>query len=101
MFHIPYLDHAWHIFSVVLTENAFVDRNRMIELLAEDGIGSSVHYKPLHRMSYYQQYYELKPEDFPNTEKIWRGCFSLPIYSLLLLDDAKFVVERIKHHLKF
>jgi len=99
--HVPNHDHAWHLFSVVLNEKANVDRNKMIELLSKDGIGSSVHYKPLHRMSYYQKKYQLKPECFPNTEKIWQGCFSLPIYSLLLPDDAKFVVNRIKYHLGY
>ena len=71
----------------------------MIEWLAEDGIGISVHYKPLHRMTYYRKHYDLKSDLFPNTEKIWRGNFSLPIYSLMTEGDAQYVVEKVKKNL--
>ena len=98
--HVPHRDHAWHLFPLVLNEEAIIGRNQIIDQLAKDGIGTSVHYKPLHRMSYYRDQYNLKQESFPNTEKIWRGNFSLPIYSLMSVDDAQYVVERIKHHLR-
>ena len=98
--HVPYRDHAWHLFPLVLNEKATIGRNQIIDKLATDGIGTSVHYKPLHRMSYYRDKYNLKQESFPNTEKIWRGNFSLPIYSLMSKDDAKYVVDRIKYHLR-
>jgi len=97
--HVPYEDHAWHLFPLVLNEEATVGRNQMIEQLVEDGVGTSVHYKPLHRMSYYRKQYDLKPESFPNTEKIWRGNFSLPIYSLMSEADARYVVEKVKKNL--
>jgi dTDP-4-amino-4,6-dideoxygalactose transaminase len=97
--HVPYEDHAWHLFPLVLNEEAAVGRNQMIEQLAVDGVGTSVHYKPLHRMSYYRKQYDLKLESFPNTEKIWRGNFSLPIYSLMSEADAQYVVEKVKENL--
>jgi dTDP-4-amino-4,6-dideoxygalactose transaminase len=50
--------------------------NRFIALVAERGIGTSVHYKPIHRMTYYRERYGLRPEDFPNAEQRWRGCVS-------------------------
>ena len=80
-------DHAWHLFPVVLKENAPVSRNRFIELLGKRGIGTSVHYKPLHRMTYYRERYGLKAEDYPNAERIWKGCVSLPIYPSLTDDE--------------
>jgi dTDP-4-amino-4,6-dideoxygalactose transaminase len=97
--HVPHKDHAWHLFPIVLNKKATIDRNQLIEKLAEAGIGTSVHYKPLHRMSYYQKQYKLKPEDFPNTEKIWQGNISLPIYSLLNEENAIYIVDRIKYFL--
>ena len=89
-------DHSCHLFWIVLNENALVTRNRFIELLAEAGIGTSVHYKPLHRMTYYRDRYGLKPEDFPNAERHWRGCVSLPVYPSLTNDELAYIVEQVK-----
>jgi dTDP-4-amino-4,6-dideoxygalactose transaminase len=89
-------DHSCHLFWVVLRDNAPVSRNRFIELLAEAGIGTSVHYKPLHRMTYYRDRYGLKPDDFPNAERHWKGCVSLPVYPSLSNDELACVVEQIR-----
>jgi len=93
---VPIEDHAWHIFPIMLDEKAPVSRNRLIELLAEKGIGTSVHYKPLHRMTYYRERHGLRREDFPNAERIWRGCVSLPIYPSLSDDDLAYVCDTIR-----
>ena len=90
-------DHAWHLFSIVLNERSRVTRNRFIELMAEKGIGTSVHYKPLHRMTYYKERYALRPEDFPNAERIWQGCVSLPIYPTLKNDELEYICNAIKN----
>jgi dTDP-4-amino-4,6-dideoxygalactose transaminase len=90
-------DHAWHLFSIVLNERSRVPRNRFIELMAEKGIGTSVHYKPLHRMTYYKERYGLRPEDFPNAERIWKGCVSLPIYPTLRDDELGFICDSIRN----
>jgi dTDP-4-amino-4,6-dideoxygalactose transaminase len=80
---VPVEDHAWHLFPIRIRPEARVGRDELIEKLAERGIGASVHYKPLHRMTYYRRAYDLKPEDFPNAERFWQGCLSLPIYPSL------------------
>ena len=91
--HVPPEDHAWHLFSLVLRPDAKVSRNDLIPLLAERGIGTSVHYKPLHRMSYYRDRYRLNPADFPEAERTWNGCLSLPIYPSLSDDDLEYVCD--------
>ncbi len=92
-------EHAWHLFPVVLKRNAPIERNRLIELLAADGIGTSIHYKPLHRMTYYSERYALDPSRFPNAEALWNGCLSLPIYSLLSNQELEYIVARLRSHL--
>jgi len=94
--HIPPEDHAWHIFPIVLKPDAPVGRNRLIELLAERGIGTSVHYKPLHRMTYYREAYGLKPEGFPVAERIWQGCLSLPLFPMLPDEDLDYVCSALR-----
>lgn len=93
-------DHAWHLFPMTLKESAPVSRNNLIELLANDGIGTSVHYKPLHQMTYYKNRYSLKSDDYPNAERIWLSCFSIPIYPTLEQADLEYIVERLAFHLK-
>jgi dTDP-4-amino-4,6-dideoxygalactose transaminase len=72
--------HSWHLYPVVINEKSSVTRNDLIEKLGQFGVGTSVHYKPLHRMTYYRDLYHLEPKDFPESERIWRGTVSLPIY---------------------
>jgi len=93
---IPPEDHSWHLFPIVLRPEAPLERDRFIERLAEKGIGTSVHYKPLHRLAYYRDRYGLRPEDYPNAERLWRGCVSLPIFPSLTDAELGYVVETIR-----
>jgi dTDP-4-amino-4,6-dideoxygalactose transaminase len=93
---VPYEDHAWHLFPIVLNEQAKVSRNDFIVRMSELGIGTSVHYKPMHRMTYYRERYNLKPESFPVAERIWQGNVSLPIYALMTQEDMAEIVKAVK-----
>lgn len=93
---VKFKEHAWHLFWIILKDDALVSRNRFIELMSQKGVGTSVHYKPLHRMTYYRHRYNLKPENFPNTEKIWKGNVSLPIYSKLTDDELEYICDTIR-----
>jgi dTDP-4-amino-4,6-dideoxygalactose transaminase len=88
-------EHAWHLYPIVLNEKSKVSRNLFIEKMSEAGIGTSVHYKPLYRMTYYRDTYNLKPEDFPVTEKIWRGNMSLPIFPEMTEEQLDYVCKTV------
>lgn len=94
--HGPLEDHSWHIFPVVLNENAKMDRNTFIERLSEAGIGTSVHYKPLHQLTYYREKYNLHERDFPSAEKTWQGNVTLPLYPFMEIKDLAYVCQTIK-----
>jgi dTDP-4-amino-4,6-dideoxygalactose transaminase len=87
--------HAWHLFPIVLKPEAALSRGELIDELARRGIGTSVHYKPVHRMSYYRERYQLEPTQFPNAERVWKGCISLPIYASLRDDEVDYVCSSI------
>ena len=88
--------HSWHLYPVVLNDRSPVSRNAFIDQINARGVGTSVHYKPLHRMTYYRDYYKLVPENFPNTERIWKGTVSLPVYPGLQEDELQYVVDCVK-----
>lgn len=97
---VPFEDHAWHLFPLVINEKAKITRNKFIEDMSEAGIGTSVHYKPLHQMTYYKKHYNLKPEDFPNAETTWRGNVSLPLYPFMKEEDLAYICQNVKHILQ-
>ena len=94
--HVPMEHHAWHLFPVVLKGGAPITRDQFIEQLAKRGVGTSVHYKPLHRMTYYRERYQLRPEDFPNAEGIWRGCVTLPLYAGMTPAELDYVIRAVR-----
>jgi dTDP-4-amino-4,6-dideoxygalactose transaminase len=95
---VPLEDHAWHLFPLVLNEKAKISRNSFIEKMSEAGIGTSVHYKPLHRMTYYRERYKLSPDDFPNAEKTWQGNVSLPLFPFMKKEELEYIC-RIVHEI--
>ncbi len=73
--------HAWHLYVVRLAlEELSIDRAEVIRRLGEAGIGTSVHFIPLHLHPHYQVRYGYKPGDFPVAERIFERSISLPIW---------------------
>ncbi|MPQ55384.1 DegT/DnrJ/EryC1/StrS aminotransferase family protein [Duganella sp. FT27W] len=75
--------HAWHLYPVRLTADAPLERDRLIEQLSEQGIGTSVHYIPLHRQPYWRDRYQLRPEQFPHAEASYHAQLTLPLYTAM------------------
>ena len=94
---VPYPDHSWHLFWVVLNADRRMNRDQFIEKLNEAGIGTSVHYKPLHRMTYYRERYVLKAADYPQAERHWQGVVTLPVYPTLTNDELDYICTTIRN----
>jgi dTDP-4-amino-4,6-dideoxygalactose transaminase len=74
-------EHAWHLFILRLRPSQLeVTRNGFIEELKSMGIGTSVHFIPLHLHPFYQKAYGYRAGDFPNAEDAYSRCVSLPIF---------------------
>lgn len=88
--------HAWHLYVLRLSSAAGVRRDRFIELLAERGIGSSVHFIPLHLHPYWRDQYALKPADFPNSQRLFEQCVSLPLYTRMTDGEQERVIAAVR-----
>ena len=89
-------DHAWHLFIIRLElEKLSIDRDRFIEELQRRGIGVSVHFIPLHLMSYYRDRYGLKPDDFPAAHRAFRSCISLPLSAGHTTEEVERVIAAV------
>jgi dTDP-4-amino-4,6-dideoxygalactose transaminase len=90
-------DHGWHLFIVrIRPETLSVDRDAFIEELRTRGIGTSVHFIPLHLMTYYRERYRLKPEDFPVALGNFNTCISLPLFPSLSDAEADRVIRTVQ-----
>ncbi len=90
-------EHAWHLFLLRLRpERLSISRDEFIDRLAALGIGTSVHYIPLHVMPYYHQRYGLSPSDFPVALDSYERTISLPIYPALTDAQVGRVVEAVR-----
>ena len=90
-------DHAWHLYVIRLRkERLEIDRNQFMEQLRMKGIGTSVHFIPLHTHPYYRNKYHYLPEDYPISNQVYKQIVSLPIYSKMSFDDAYRVVDAVK-----
>ena len=90
-------EHAWHLFMIrIRPERLSIDRDRFIEELQNLGIGTSVHYKPLHMMSYYARRYNLKPQDLPCAAEMFTRVISLPLFPDMTEEQLERVCSSIK-----
>ena len=97
---VPYVaegvEHAWHLYVIQLDlERLRIGRNEMIELLKKQGIGTSVHFIPLHSHPYYRDNYGYFPNGFPVASAAFERIISLPIYTKMTDDDVQRVIEVI------
>ncbi len=87
--------HAWHLYVIRLTENASVNRDDFIRLMSENGVGCSVHFIPLHLLTYWRETYDYKENDFPCAMKNYQAAISLPIYTRMTSKDSEKVIEAV------
>lgn len=87
--------HAWHLYVVRLGPDAPIARDDFIAALAERGIGTSVHYIPLHLHPYWRDTYGLRAADFPAATQAFERCVSLPLYTRMTDADVDRVVSDV------
>ena len=88
--------HAWHLYPIRLhLDRVKVTRAEAIDLLADAGVGTSVHFIPLHVHPYYRRTYGYAPVDLPVANLQFEREISLPIYPDLTDDDVDYIVERL------
>ncbi|RCX11641.1 DegT/DnrJ/EryC1/StrS family aminotransferase [Extensimonas vulgaris] len=87
--------HAWHLFVLRLSDAARVTRDAVIEALAAAGIGTSVHYVPLHRQPYWRDRYGLTPAQFPVADAAYQRMFSIPLFTAMSDEEQGRVIAAL------
>jgi len=87
---------AWHIYPLRLNlEELSITRSEMIEKLKERGVGTSVHFIPLHMHPYYKNTYGYREEDFPVASKQYQRYLSLPMFPGMTESQIDYVIENV------
>ncbi|MCK5917541.1 MAG: DegT/DnrJ/EryC1/StrS family aminotransferase [Cocleimonas sp.] len=103
---IPYVAypddlHSWHLYVIQLDLGALkITRDQFIELMVKEGIGTSVHFIPLHIHPYWRDQYGYQPDDFPIALDVFNRAVSLPIYPKMTDEDTLRVISSVTKILK-
>lgn len=100
----PDVTHAWHLYAVGLElERLTIDRARFIQELRAEGIGSSVHFIPIHRHPHFRDSLKLDAARFPVADRAYQRAVSLPLFPGMSgrdVDDVCAAVRKIVAHFR-
>jgi dTDP-4-amino-4,6-dideoxygalactose transaminase len=92
--------HGWHIYVVrIARTGAGADRDAYAEALGEEGIGTGLHFLPVHDLTYFRASHPTQP--LPVAERAGAEVLSLPLspaHSLADIDDVVAAVRRLHAH---
>jgi dTDP-4-amino-4,6-dideoxygalactose transaminase len=81
--------HAWHLYIIRLAlDRLTVDRAGVIDALKGLGIGTSVHFIPLHLHPYYRRRWGYAASDLPVATGEYERVVSLPLWPGMTADDV-------------
>lgn len=89
--------HSWHLFPLRLwLDRLSIDRNEFMVRLREQGVGCSVHWRPLHMHPYYEETFGWRPEHLPEASRQWIRLVSLPLFPGMREDERDHVVAVVR-----
>ena len=84
-----------HLYLVRVNGKTREECNEIIEKMAEKGIATNVHYKPLPLLTAYKNLgFDIK--DYPNAYHMFENEITLPLHTKLSDEDVKYVIESFK-----
>ena len=93
--HTDAMDSSNHLYLIRVPDITEEKRNELITKLAEHGVSTNVHYKPLPLMTAYKELgWDIK--DFPNTYDYYHNLITLPLHTRLTDEDVDYVIEQLE-----
>ena len=82
--------HAYHLYIIQIK-----NRLGLYNFLRQHNIFAQVHYIPVHTLPFYKNL-GWEKGDFPEAEKYYEHCLSLPMFPTLTNEEQDFVIEKVK-----
>jgi dTDP-4-amino-4,6-dideoxygalactose transaminase len=94
---MPNRIHSWHLFPLRVQLNKIdLDRAELVDELRRAGVGTSVHWMPLHMHPYYREKLGYQACDCPCAASIYPELISLPLYPELSVEEVEYVCRTLK-----
>ncbi|WP_329596683.1 DegT/DnrJ/EryC1/StrS family aminotransferase [Streptomyces pseudovenezuelae] len=90
--------HARHLQVVRVLDSYGTGRDELVERLAEQGIGTSVHFIPLHHMPYFRRASIIPAGGLPGADTLFPQLLSLPLYPHLTERSVSRVCAQLSRH---
>jgi UDP-4-amino-4,6-dideoxy-N-acetyl-beta-L-altrosamine transaminase len=93
---VPHADvaHGYHLYALLIDFAALgLNRRRTMETLRKDGVGTQVHYLPVHHQPYYQRRYSRI--SLPGADAYYARCLSIPFFPAMSDDDVEHVARSL------
>lgn len=91
--HTDIMDSSNHLYLIRVPGVSEEQRNELIIRLAEAGVTTNVHYKPLPMMTAYK---EADIKDYANSYDYYHNLITLPLHTLLSDEDVEYVCEVLR-----
>ena len=85
-----------HLYIIRVTADAKISRDKLFYSLQKKGIGSSVHYKPLHEFTLFRKK-GVSRNSVSVSKRIYKEILSLPMYPQLARSSQDYVIKSIKN----
>lgn len=97
--HVDGMDSSNHLYLIRVPGISEEVRNKLIEKMAESGVSTNVHYKPLPMMTAYQEM-SGSIELYPNSFDYYKNLITLPLHTNLSDEDIDYVIENLREVIK-
>lgn len=97
--HTDKMDSSNHLYLIRVPNITEEQRNEIIEKMAEKGIATNVHYKPLPMMTAYRES-SGGVENYPNSYDYYKNLITLPLHTLLSDEDVEYMCKMLKDAVK-
>lgn len=93
------MESSNHLYLIRIPGISVRQRNELMEKMAEEGVATNVHYKPLPMMTAYKAMgWDI--QDFPNAYDYYHNLITLPLHTLLSDEDADYVCQALEKAVK-
>ena len=98
---VPYksigVEHVHHLYVIRITRKYGITRDVLFQKLLNDGIRTSVHYKPLHKFTIFKKMSKVY-DNLSNSKSAYSEILSLPIYPSISKKQQNLIISSIKKY---
>ena len=84
---------SWHLYVIKVS-----NRDSLMAKLKDTGIGTSLHFIPVHHHPYYKSTYNYNENNYPAANKAYAESLSLPIFPDMAVEDVDHIIDVVNQN---